>query len=361
MVARHHKDMTVVTSGAVNESPGVASFEPVGRFTMPEYPSLTMAYPPLLDMLAYCYEHRFHCILSATPGPVGLAGLAISRILKLPFHGTYHTAFPQYVAALTEDAALEEGCWRYMSWFYNQMAVIYAPSEATRTELAVRGIDPGKIVTYPRGVDTERFHPDKRNGFYRKYRVEGRLKLLYVGRVSKEKGMDVLAAAFAGACRIRHNLQLVVVGEGPYLEEMKRTLKGLPLLCTGVLEGESLAQAYASADIFVFPSATDTFGNVVLEAQASGLPVIVTDQGGPCENMLPNETGLVVEAGNPDSLLRAILHLHDSPERIEYMRKKARSAMRERTFDATFLKTWDIFHASVAAGPRRQSSGPEGA
>jgi glycosyltransferase involved in cell wall biosynthesis len=347
MVARHGKDMTVVTCGASADIPGAVSFAPVGRFAIPEYPEIELAYPPFLEMLTHCFEQEYDCILAATPGPVGLAALAIARILKLPFHGTYHTAFPDYVGALTGDSALEDGCWRYMSWFYNQMQVIYAPSEATRFELADHGIDQHKIVTYPRGVDTDRFHPAKRNGYFVKYAVESRTKLLYVGRVSREKGLDVLAEAFLKAARMRDGLQLVVVGDGPYLAEMKRQLRGAPVTYTGVLAGEALAQAYASSDIFVFPSATDTFGNVVLEAQASGLPVIVTDKGGPCENVLPNETGLVVPAGDPDALLRAVLHLIDTPERIEYMRRKARAHVESRTFDATFLKTWEIFGSHV--------------
>ncbi|QGY39234.1 glycosyltransferase [Pseudodesulfovibrio cashew] len=349
MVARHGKDMTVITCGAKADVPGSVSFAPVGRFTIPEYPEIALAYPPFLEMLTHCFEQEYDCILAATPGPVGLAALAISRILKLPFHGTYHTAFPEYVGAFTEDATLEDGCWRYMSWFYDQMQVIYAPSESTKFELADKGIDPEKIVTYPRGVDTVRFHPDKRNGFYHKYSIQSRTKLLYVGRVSVEKGLDVLTEAFVKAAKMRDALQLVVVGDGPYLKEMQRRLKGLPATFTGVLKGESLAQAYASADLFVFPSATDTFGNVVLEAQASGLPVIVTDKGGPCENVLPNETGLIFPAGDADALVRAMVHLLDTPERIEYMGKRARKHVENRTFDATFLRTWEIFGSHVAA------------
>lgn len=349
MVARHGKDMTVITCGAKADVQGAVSFTPVGRFAIPEYPEIVLAYPPFLDMLTHCFEQEYDCILAATPGPVGLAALAISKILKLPFHGTYHTAFPEYVGAFTQDATLEDGCWRYMSWFYDQMQVIYAPSEATKFELADRGIDPEKIVTYPRGVDTDRFHPEKRNGFYNKYEVQSRTKLLYVGRVSMEKGLDVLTESFIKASRMRDSLQLIVVGEGPYLEEMQRKLKGLPATFTGTLKGEALAQAYASADLFVFPSATDTFGNVVLEAQASGLPVIVTDKGGPAENVLPNETGLIFPAGDADALLRCIIHMVDAPERMDYMGKNARAHVESRTFDATFLKTWEIFGSNVAA------------
>lgn len=349
MVARHGKDMTVLTCGAKADVPGAVSFQPVGRFDIPEYPEITLAYPPFLDMLTHCFEQEYDCIIAATPGPVGLAALAISRILKLPFHGTYHTAFPEYVGAFTEDAALEDGCWRYMRWFYDQMDVIYAPSEATKFELVDHGIAPEKIVTYPRGVDTARFHPEKRNGFYTKYDFGERTKLLYVGRVSREKGLHVLSEAFAKAAGTDHSLQLIVVGDGPYLDEMRADLDGYPVTFTGVLKGDELAQAYASADLFVFPSATDTFGNVVLEAQASGVPVIVTDRGGPCENMIPNETGLVFPADNVEAMAQAIIDLSSSPERLEYMGRQARLSVEGRTFDATFLKTWELFGDHVAA------------
>jgi len=343
LVDRHNKHMIAVTCGSDNDLPNQRDFDPVGRFHLSEYKEISLCYPPFLDMLQYCFEEEFDCILAATPGPVGLAALAISRILKIPFHGTYHTAFPQYVRAFTEDTALEDGCWRFMTWFYNQMQVIYAPSEATKLELAERGIDPEKIITYPRGVDVERFHPAKRNGFFLNYNTGGGKKLLYVGRVSQEKGLDHLATAYKTLSKIRPEVSLVVVGDGPYLEEMRKSLRGTNTVFTGLLTGDRLAAAYASSDVFVFPSATDTFGNVVLEAQASGLPCIVTDEGGPCENIIQNETGLVIPSHNPDAIVRAVLHLVDTPERIHYMGKKARQSVENRTFDATFLKTWDLY------------------
>lgn len=347
LVFRHNKRMTVITCGAEASRQGLANFAPVGEFDIPEYPELRLRYPPVLEMLEFCFEREFDCILAATPGPVGLAGLIVFRILKIPFHGTYHTAFPQYVRALTEDTALEDGCWRFMTWFYNQMQVIYAPSEATRQELVDRGIDPGKITTYPRGVDVERFHPAKRNGFFKQFNIQGDIRLLYVGRVSREKGLDTLADGFKRLSRMRPGISLAVVGEGPYRDEMKRTLRGTPTVFTGPLHGEDLSQAYASSDIFVFPSGTDTFGNVVLEAQASGLPCIVTDQGGPCENIVPDETGLIIPCADPDALIRAVLHLADTPERLDYMRRKARDRMEKRTFDQTFLATWELFGARI--------------
>lgn len=348
VAGKYNKKLTVITCGAGGVSDQVACFSPAGTFEFPEYPELNMSYPPFLKMLSHCIEKNYSLYHLATPGPVGLAGLAIARLLKKPVHGTYHTAFPQYVRALTDDTGLEDMAWKFMIWFYNQMEVVFVPSEATGDELIERGVEPAKIMTYPRGVDISRFTPDKRNGFYKgKFRVQESVKLIYVGRVSREKNMDVLTEAFATIAGIRPEVHLIVVGDGPYREIMQRKLTGMAVTFTGYLDGDDLAQAYASADIFVFPSATDTFGNVVLEAQASGIPVIVTDCGGPKENLIPDKTGLVVEAGNPDALVRAILRLTDHPELLGYMRSSARDYTEKRSFDSEFLKTWDLYEESV--------------
>jgi glycosyltransferase involved in cell wall biosynthesis len=137
----------------------------------------------------------------------------------------------------------------------------------------------------------------------------------------------------------------VVVGEGPYLEEMKGSLKDLSVTFTGFLSGEDLAQAYASSDIFVFPSTTDTFGNVVLEAQASGLPVVVTDEGGPRENLIPGKTGFIVPSKEKEVLLDALLSLVDDPALREKMRAHAREYMEHRSFETAFLMLWESYRS----------------
>jgi glycosyltransferase involved in cell wall biosynthesis len=162
--------------------------------------------------------------------------------------------------------------------------------------------------------------------------------------VSKEKNLHLLADAFARLAAERRDVHLVVVGDGPYLAGMRRAMAGCPCYFTGFVEGPSLAAMYASADLFVFPSATDTFGNAVLEAQASGLPVIVTDKWGPCENMIPGKTGMVVRAGDADHLLQAIMALAGDPVRIREMGQAARKSMEARSFESAFLSTWNLYH-----------------
>ncbi len=356
LAGKHGKDMTVVTcaEGLTRDEigHGAARFAPVGSFSLPEYPEITLHYPPFLKMLSWCAEREFDCILTATPGPVGLAGLAIARILKIPCHGTYHTAFPQYVRMFTEDPAMEDAAWRYMRWFYGQMDAIYAPSRSTARDLAERGIDADRIVVHPRGVDTERFHPESRGRFFEDMGLRCQFKILYVGRVSREKSLDVLAEAFRTIHAHRPDARLVVVGDGPYMEEMRAQTADLPVVYTGYLRGEDLVNAYAGADLFVFPSATDTFGNVVLEAQASGLPVVVTSAGGPREAMRPGRTGLVVEPYDPHALAMSVLDLMLDRERLADMARLARKYAAQISFDQAFLKTWEIYAGIVRGGGR---------
>ena len=120
-------------------------------------------------------------------------------------------------------------------------------------------------------------------------------------------------------------------------------MKGLPVTFTGFLEGEDLCQAYASSDIFVFPSTTDTFGNVVLEAQASGLPVVVTDEGGPKENLIPGKTGFVVPADNEKGFARALLDLIEDPVLLKGMKENARRYAEGRSFEKAYMDLWESY------------------
>lgn len=348
----HGKDLTVVTCGPQAEgeqTPGVHAFAPIGAFELPEYPGLVLNYPPLLKMLDWCYERGITHIHAATPGPVGLAGLAVARILGLPLHATYHTDFPAYAGALTGDAAMEEGAWRYLSWFMGQCDMVDAPSAPVAAGLAAHGVSAARVRVVPRGVDVALFRPERRNGFLRKgFGVADEvIKLLFVGRVSREKNLPMLAGVFRQLCAQRPGAHLVVVGGGPYLEEMRAELAGYPATFTGPLYGQDLAAAYASSDVFVFPSVRDTCGNAVLEALASGLPVVVTDQGGPQEHVQPGRTGLVVPGGDPRHFLRALATLLDDPARLPAMRLAARDSVRHRSLDKAFLAQWAAYRETA--------------
>jgi glycosyltransferase involved in cell wall biosynthesis len=342
-----HKQLTILTcapdrDGQVGQE-GVKSFTPIGSFGISEYPELNLSYPPFLEIVDYCFDQEFTTIHAATPGPVGLCALAVGKILNLPVHGTYHTAFPEYVGELTGDVTMTELVRRYMAWFYNHMDAVYVPSKVTGDDVAAMGVSRERIKVYPRGVDIERFNPSKRNGFLKsRYGVCSPRTLLYVGRISREKNLDVLRETVAGLCGQGRSVHLVVVGDGPYLEEFRMGCSGLPVTFTGYLQGDDLDRAYASSDVFLFPSTTDTFGNVVLEAQASGLATVVTDRGGPKENVVHGQTGFVVEP-NAEAFVAAVSQLDENPHMLLRMQENARAAMVGRSVEAAFLKTWELF------------------
>ena len=329
--------LTVITSGDGTESglEGVRQFKAVGDFVLPEYPELKLSFPPILDVMNYIEKEGITRIHISTPGTVGLLGLLIARLMDIPAAGTYHTDIPQYVGSLTNDEFLEQAAWSYMIWFYNQMEEVMVPSAGTREQLLSHGLPLEKMKPLPRWVDTEQFTPEKRiKHYWRNHGLSGRVTMLYVGRVSREKSLDLLVDAFCTLVREGADLSLAIIGDGPYRNEMEAALDGYPVHFTGFLQGEALQQAYASADLFVFPSATDTFGNVVLEAQASGLPVVVSNAGGPRELMVAEETGLVFSAGNLEELLGAIRRIAENPQLLADMGIRARLFVLEKAPDA---------------------------
>ena len=344
--AKNNQNLTIITCDNQphpNQS-GIENFTPIGIYELPEYPEQKIFYPPLLEMLNYCYEKGITHIHSATPGAIGLAALAIARILKLPITATYHTAVPQYAQFLTGDAAIAELTWKYILWYYAQMDTIYVPSQATGNELAAKGLNASKITLYPRGIDIQRFHPAKRNGFLKhRLKIENAISLLYVGRISREKNLPLLVDVFKTLMSKHADLHLVLVGDGPGRSEMQQALTGLPCTFTGYLKGNDLPAVYASSDLFVFPSNTDTFGNVVLEAQASGIPVIVSNQGGPHENMQPGQTGLVVTENSVEAWVEAIEMLLENPEKRRRMGSNARKLMENRSFEEAHIQTFEMY------------------
>src|SRR5881397_2422790 len=246
----------------------IKNFQPIGEFELPEYELQKLSFPPILRILDYIQREKFTEIIISTPGPVGLTGLLAAKMLNLQTSGIYHTDFPQYIRILTEDSFLESVAWRYMHWFYGQLDTVFVNSEEYRQRWIKRGFDPARLKILPRGLDIELFTPARRQpAFWEKFTsTNGQIRLLYVGRISREKDLDILADAYR---RLRDDglpVQLFVVGHGPYSEAFAKSLP--EAFFTGYLTGNELATAYASADIFVFPSTTDTFGNVILEAQA---------------------------------------------------------------------------------------------
>ena len=318
----------------------IKNFPPIGEFELPEYELQKLSFPPILQMLDYVQRERFTEIIISTPGPVGLTALIAAKMLNLQTSGIYHTDFPQYIRILTEDSFLESVAWGYMHWFYGQLDTVFVNSEEYRQSWIKRGFEPAKLKILPRGLDTELFHPSRRNSaFFEKFGASnGEIRLLYVGRISKEKDLDLLAGAYRCLRKEGLPVRLFVVGHGPYSDALAKSLP--EAFFTGYLRGAELAAAYASADIFVFPSTTDTFGNVILEAQASGLPVVVSDSGGPKELVADKTNGLITKSHDVEDFTRAIRTLVADRALRERMANSARDSVTDRSWPRAFAKFW---------------------
>ncbi len=317
-------------------------FTSIASLDFPQYDGLKICFPPMLDLIKYLQESGFTKMHISTPGMIGLAGLTAAKLLQMETAATYHTSIPEYVENYTKDVSLEAIAWKYMILFYHSVDEMLVPSEFVAKLLHKRGLRNRKLLILDRWVDTERFHPDNRGASYwQRFGVpRDVVKFVYVGRVAIEKNLHFLAEAYRNLRAGGTDAHLIIIGDGPYRAALELQLAGLPATFTGYLHGDALAVALASCDVKVFPSTTDTWGNAPLEAQSSGLPVIVTDIGGPAELMKDGITGVMVRGHDVKSLQAAMTHLLDANVRTQ-MGRAARSFAIANRVDAPFTAVFD--------------------
>jgi glycosyltransferase involved in cell wall biosynthesis/predicted metal-dependent phosphoesterase TrpH len=304
----------------------------VAEIDIPFYRGLKIGVPTVPALVEALAEGRYDLVHLCSPGPAGIGAWLLARVLELPVVGSYHTELAAYAGLRSGRADLEVMANVALSAFYGSCEVVLSPSPASDQRLAGLGIPKHKIGRWDRGVDLERFDP--------KLRVRdafpGEVNVLYAGRLTKEKGVELLADAFLTAARQDPRLHLVLAGGGPEEDALRERL-GDRATFLGWLGGQDLARAYASADVFLFASQTDTFGQVILEAQASGLPVVAVDQGGPASLITAGETGLLAPA-RPEALAQVVLGLVHTPLLCERLRKSALAAVRERTWESSLQR-----------------------
>jgi glycosyltransferase involved in cell wall biosynthesis len=230
------------------------------------------------------------------PVILGAAGLAAASLLRKPLVSSYHTNLAAYCEHFG-FALLAKPMWSYNRFIHNQCSLTFCPSPSTAAMLRQQEFH--HLRLWPRGVDTTLFQPERRSAEVRaswlkeREQADDKVILLYVGRLSWEKNLRLLLQAYRGMDH--QHCHLVVVGDGPARLEMQQELAGLPATFTGYLSGEALASAYSSSDIFAFPSDTETFGQVVLEAMASGLPVVGLLSEGVCDLVNHEQTGFLLD------------------------------------------------------------------
>lgn len=257
----------------------------------------------------------------ATEGPLGWAALRASRRLGLPTVSSYHTSFAHYLR-LYGAGWLEGAAWRYLRGFHNATAATFCPTPSIREQLLEKGFE--RVAVWSRGVDAVRFHPHKRDGELRRQLGlhENAVVLACCGRLAAEKNLETLLAAF-GRLPPSLPVNLLLIGDGPLRPKLEAAREPR-VIFTGYRRGEELARLYACADLFVFPSLSDTFGNVLLEAMASGLPAVAFDVPGPRDVVLDGETGLLVGKIGAEPLAAAIAGLLADPARLGRMSAAAR-------------------------------------
>ncbi|MFN0040072.1 MAG: glycosyltransferase family 4 protein, partial [Burkholderiales bacterium] len=257
---------------------------------IPNYPGLRMGLPATQALLRQWTRNRPDVVHVLTEGPLGWSAVNAARKLKLPVVSDFRTNFHAY-SRHYGFGWLGKPILSYLRKFHNRTSCTLVPTEALRAELSALGFRNLRVVA--RGVDTSLFDPGRRSEDLRRSWGAGPEDpvLLHVGRIAAEKNLDVLARAFDAARAQSPRCRLVMVGDGPSAEGFKTRCPDAIL--AGTQRGETLAAHFASADIFLFPSLTETYGNVTLEAMASGLSVVAFGYAAAAENIRHGENGLL--------------------------------------------------------------------
>lgn len=305
----HGHDVLLFAPHGAPSSYAGAEIVPLNGMPLPLYPEVKLT-PPQPGLTARL--QRFQPDLVHLVGPVVLGAIVpgIVRRLGLPLIASYHTDFGAY-SQHYGFGFLKHGVNAWLRWIHNRCRINLCPSRFTMNVLRAAGFR--RLRIWGRGVDIERFHPRYRSEAWRAaVGVQpGERVVLYVGRVAAEKRVDLLPEAIRGL----PNTRLVIVGDGPFRSELQRRCAGLPVHFTGYLKGDDLATAYASADVFVFPSDTDTFGQVVQEAMASALPVVAARAGGALDLIHHGQNGYLFTPGVVSDLRSRLREVLVSDER----------------------------------------------
>lgn len=277
---------------------------------IPKYPTLQFGWPQYLKVSKAFEKFVPDVVHIVTEGPLGLTAMQAAKAKAIPVSSGFHSPFQDF-SRFFDLAFLVKPIQKYLCWFHNNTQVTCVPSKDTQEALQGFGIT-CPLVVVGRGVDTTRFSPKHRSENLRKQwdADENTRVMLYVGRLSPEKEVQVLIESYANLQSIQPNkTKLVIVGDGPDFARLKSLPEAKGVIFTGSLRGQDLAAAYASADVFVFASQVETFGNVVLEAMASGLPVIAYDYACAHQYLTHGVNGWLSPLGQKNHFIQQIYQL----------------------------------------------------
>jgi phosphatidylinositol alpha 1,6-mannosyltransferase len=281
----------------------------------------------------------------AVPDLLGHAALSLAARYNIPAVASYHTRYETYLKHYWYLAGLEDLLKRILRRFYGRCREVYVPSESVHQALLADG-HRDNFRPWPRGIDTGHFTPAKRSLEWRARHGlgENEVVVLHVSRLVREKRLDTLTAAL-NQVRVPH--RIVIVGDGPDRGFVERALPHAIL--TGFLNGEELAAAYASSDIFVFPSDSESFGNVTLEAMASGLACVCADATGSRSLVVAGQTGLLAPADEANIFAAHVTSLAGDPALRRQMGEAARARALTFSWDETMARMLGYYRALLGA------------
>jgi glycosyltransferase involved in cell wall biosynthesis len=281
----------------------------------------------------------------ATPDLLGYHALRTARSWHVPVVASYHTHFSSYLRYY-RLGWLEPVVWAYLRHFYSDCRHTYVPSTAMANILKRQGIDSG-LHLWQRGVETDRFTPERRSNAWRaEHGLDGAPVVAFVSRLVWEKGLHVFADVVERLQAEEVPHQSLIVGDGPARAELEERLPNT--VFTGHLEGTELATAYASSDVFLFPSDTETFGNVTLEAMASGLPTVCADAVGSRDLVVDGTTGHLCPPDDVPAFTRAVRHLLTDADARREMGAAALERAQDFRWETILSKMNDYYDAALA-------------
>jgi glycosyltransferase involved in cell wall biosynthesis len=310
--------------------PGIDVLEVRGG-ALPRYPGLRFGLPAGRTLRQHWMQQRPDAVYVATEGPLGWSAMRTARRMGIPLSSGFHTRFDNYadhygVGMLT---SLVRG---YLRRFHQRAAATLVPTDALARELNDMGITNARLLR--RAVDTQLFHPSRRDDNLRaSWGVDAATPVaLYVGRIAPEKNLELAIEAFRAIQQRVPQARYVWVGDGPARAALEAAHPDF--IYAGVQRGEALARHYASADLFPFPSLSETFGNVIIEALAAGLPVVAYTEGAAREHLVDGVNGYSIAPGNASGFVDAVVRLAGNPALIRHMGRAAHAGVAGLSPDA---------------------------
>ena len=313
---------------------------------LPGYHGLQFGLPAGRLLLQSWRRNRPDVVYVATEGPLGWSAVRVARGLRLPIVSGFHTNY-HYYSRHYRMGCLQSAIFRYLRRFHNLTACTLVPSNDLRELLLSWGFN--NVNVLDRGVDSHLFRPERRSMELRRSwdLSDNDVAVLYVGRIAPEKNLGLAIDAYRAMRRVNASLKFVVVGDGPSRESLQNQHPDVIFL--GTHKGERLATHYASADLFLFPSETETFGNVTLEAMASGLAVIAYDYAAARVHIRNGETGLLVPYGDREGFVGSAAKLAREPQSLRTIGRRAREHVKACDWPRVVEKFEKLLVAARAA------------